>query len=632
MSSSTSNEPISLENLLKTYLETKDKLPKDQTAELETKFGTRQIEKISKNNFDNVIQYLLANNFTFVENGKYYLSIKGDDIRTEINNLINIQDYCKTSTLPSDVQAPAYNFNEKTQYRIGAQPARVNFDKFNFRVTYALEKNLLPTSPEVQEMIKNWHSITKFNRLINRYSMIHPDYPIRIDLSIVRESTDKGKSFKDTNIFRLAPKYEIEVEVVNDALGTITPKELDMLLKKTSKYILGGLQSTNYPVSYIELKDIANSYMLLINQKLPALNEKLSPNNFIGPSSVTLQIPNIAPINKEANIVNIRNNYTVTDKADGARKMLYITNTGKIYLITTQLSIEFTGAETKNSKLFNTLLDGEHIKHNKLGIFINLYAAFDIYFLNNEDKRALEFNATTKDALPNNYRWNLLDSTIKTLNPSLVNSTELSPIRIEKKRFYEASPTQSIFAACNLINTQDLASQYEYEIDGFIFTPKNLGVGMTKPNQRPKSYKHTWEQSLKWKPAKYNTIDFLITTKKTPTGSEFVGNKFEGGLDTAALDQLVQYKTIILRVGYDVRKHGFANPCQTIIDDEIPLKSDVDSEDSFKPVQFIPSNPYDSEAGITNIELRLDSVSEKQMFTEENEVIEDNTIVEFRYD
>ena len=45
----------------------------------------------------------------------------------------------------------------------------------------------------------------------------------------------------------------------------------------------------------------------------------------------------------ESNIPNLRNNYTVTDKADGDRKLLYIHESGKIYLITTNMKIEFTG-------------------------------------------------------------------------------------------------------------------------------------------------------------------------------------------------------------------------------------------------------------------------------------------------
>ena len=60
------------------------------------------------------------------------------------------------------------------------------------------------------------------------------------------------------------------------------------------------------------------------------------------------------------------------------------------------------------------------------------------------------------------------------------------------------------------------------------------------------------------------------------------------------LDQIVQYKTIIFRVGFDKRKHGYINPCQNIINDDYPSTViDIDDEEKYKPVQFFPSNPYD---------------------------------------
>jgi len=43
--------------------------------------------------------------------------------------------------------------------------------------------------------------------------------------------------------------------------------------------------------------------------------------------------------------------------------------------------MEFTGAVSQEEKLYNTLIDGEHILHNKYGEYINLFAAFDIYFI-----------------------------------------------------------------------------------------------------------------------------------------------------------------------------------------------------------------------------------------------------------
>ena len=648
MSKSTSNEPLSLDKLLKTYLETKDTLGPDNSAELEIKFGTRKIKRITKNGFDNVIQQLLSKNFKFEEQSKYYLSIKADDIRTEIHDLKNIQKYCQTNNLPSDYHTEGYNFNEKRHYKIGEDktPGQFNVDNFNFRVAYSVETNLLSTSEPVKALIENWSSSKKFYRLINRFTMTHEAFPFKIDLSIVRDSLNEKQNFKESNILQLNGKYEIEIEVLNEKISKDeTSANLDKMLKTVTKYILSGLQGTNYPVAYNEQQTIIQDYLQLIRGPTYTGSDEATPKDFIGPSSTTLQIVNVAPVNKDANVVSIRSNYTVTDKADGDRKMIYISKTGKIYLITTLLSIEFTGAKTDNKKIFNTLLDGEHIKHNKTGQFINLYAAFDIYYMGGKDIRELVFTSSAskpelgtetdkvdKTEKVAKSRWDILRYVIQNMEAFLINTKELPPIRIEKKRFYETSKDQSIFAACNKINEQINSGQYEYQTDGFIFTPTNFGVGLTKQGQRPKSYKHTWDYSLKWKPAEFNTIDFLITTKKLQTGAEYVGNKFEGGLDTSTLDQIVQYKTIILRVGYDVRKHGYVNPCQNIINDDYPKRSDADNEDRYKPVQFFPSNPYDPNAGVTNIELRLDNTNDKQMFTEEDEIIEDNTIVECRYD
>ena len=77
--------------------------------------------------------------------------------------------------------------------------------------------------------------------------------------------------------------------------------------------------------------------------------------------------------------------------------------------------------------------------------------------------------------LPNNSRWDFLKFAIQNLKAVLINTEKLAPIRIERKRFYEVSKSQSIFAACNIINEQIESGQYEYLTDGFIFTPTNLG-------------------------------------------------------------------------------------------------------------------------------------------------------------
>ena len=121
------------------------------------------------------------------------------------------------------------------------------------------------------------------------------------------------------------------------------------------------------------------------------LNQKNKNKYFIGPSSITLQTINVSQLNENSTQVNIRKDFVVTEKADGERHLMYISNEGKIYIINTNMDVIFTGAKTQNAECFNSLLDGELISHDKNGNFINLYAAFDIYFVKNTDVRSYTF-------------------------------------------------------------------------------------------------------------------------------------------------------------------------------------------------------------------------------------------------
>ena len=636
------------EILLKRYLETKNTLNKNQNAELEIKFGTRGIKPITKITFDSVIKHLLSNNFYFKPESKYYLSIQSNNIRTEIVGIDNVQNYCRKNKIPDEHNFPEYNFTIKKPYTSELTKdvqSTINYDNFNYRISYSIETDLSSESDNVISLLDTWEGNKKFYRLINRHTLIHDEFPVKIDMSIVKESSRDGSEresldIKESNIFKKNEKYEIEIEVDNAKLADIVNKYrdkeelpifLDKILKKIIKYILGGLQETNYPISYSEQTEIINKYLQLVKARRPGEIVSVSPKDFIGPSSATLQIANISDITDE-NIVNIRQNYTVTDKADGDRKMLYIADNGKIYFITTLMNIQFTGAVTKNEKLFNTLMDGEHIKHDKKFKYINLYLAFDIYILDGKDIRAYEFVPLSSEVSPNKFRIPLLQKVIQSLDAILVNTTKNAPLRIDKKKFHGQNSRQTIFNSCNTILSNIEEGLYEYNTDGLIFTPTNLGVGCNSSTDVPKPYKTSWKYSLKWKPSEFNTIDFLITTKKTSTGSEFIGNLFEAGLDTKKIEQVIQYKTIILRVGFDERKHGYINPCQNIIDDKLPSVDNIETDATYKPVQFFPTNPYDPDAGITNLVLKLDKNNKKQMLSEENDIIEDNMIVEFKYD
>ena len=655
--------------------------------ELEVKFGTKGIKQLTKNDYDNVIKKLKSFGFVSPDNtGKYYLRINSEfldsktgkfklsDIRAEINGLHNIQDYCKHNDLKSIYKKnpTVINFTNKRPVFIGKEKVfPVNFNDFNFRVTYLNEENV--KSGVKNYILENWKKNKKVFRYINRVTFRHEDYPFLIDISIVKYA-NKGPdrygnagygdmtrvyTTEESNVFNNPEIYEIEIEVDNLKIGPTTkfntPQSIAESLRKVIKFVLGGLQGTNYPISYPEQKEVLHSYMKMIWKDEFVPTKPINNKYFIGPNSITLQMVNVAKIDDNCNEPNIRKNFVVTEKADGDRHLMYISNKGKIYLINTNMDVIFTGAKTDNNDCFNCLLDGELIPHDKNGVFINLYASFDIYYFKNSDVRNFTFMLTEKELDIHKSRYNLMKYIINALKPvsildigtkhentitSLIkNYTNkidfISPIRIKNKEFYPTSNKQNIFSGCDEILSKVRENRFEYETDGLIFTHMYFGVGSDKIGEAGPKNKITWGQSFKWKPPKYNTIDFLITTEKGPNGNDVITPIFEDGISASQPTQFSEYKTIELRCGFDEKTNIFINPCQDIIDDKLPQfiqRFEDKKTNSYVPKRFYPTEPYDPNAGICNIMLRTDDAGVKQMFSDENEVFTDNTIVEFSYD
>ena len=150
-------------------------------------------------------------------------------------------------------------------------------------------------------------------------------------------------------------------------------------------------------------------------------------------------------------------------------------------------------------------------------------------------------------------------------------------------------------------------------------------MGYEKVNKQRK-----WSYSFKWKPPSFNTIDFLVTTKKNDNNKDVVSKLYEDGTNPASMLQIQQYKTLILRCGYNEKIDGYINPCQDVLNDVIP-SVDANPRGDYKPVQFVPTDPYDLDAGFCNILLK-EIDTKLEMVTENGEIITDNSIVEFSYD
>jgi hypothetical protein len=360
---------------------------------------------------------------------------------------------------------------------------------------------------------------------------------------------------------------------------------------------------------------------------------------------VTLQIKNIAPIDAYK-MPSIRKNYSVTDKADGLRKLLFISTGGKMYLIDPLLNVQFTGLVVDIKAFHNTLLDGEHVLHDKNGAFINLYLAFDIYFLKGESVRERSFHTMNKEHADKSRHSEMLKY-IANMDAKPVLKSAKSSLTVQCKRFYfddgdtmfgetmtksEENASERIFALCK----QCLESEFKYVTDGLILTPCNTGVGGTTPGQvGPLDRKFTWALSFKWKPPQYNTVDFLVNTvKDDKTNRDKVVEKIDGGsvsgINMLSNRQVESYKELILKVGFDPSNRSnkiIPNACAIMHEGTIDKIAGGSGE--YKPIQFLPSNPYDASAGLCLMKLNSDG----DMVTEEGaEVFEDLTIVEFKYD
>ena len=690
--------------------------------EFEIRFGTNTTSgrPLSKIDYDNVVKQLLKAGFkTDLPEGHHYLRInyqnslsdsrKMADVRAEIVGLDLIQEYCQTNSIQTLLDRP-WNSTQKLQFTKKNLARNANdellkpIDMYDmgFRVSYQLEQTFHAGVPFVKQVIQTWADRKKTFRMMNRVRFSHPDLPVFADLSIIRSSKKyAGKSradsaqggykypsnvqiptytLQESGVLEAAETYEIELELDNQRVGTgkamyETAEQIMDALRTTIRIVLCGIQQCFYPISFTERDGVMNQYMKLIRQEQDYEYKKINFTErdfskqfvFIGPGSVTLQRENI--LKKEGSTaVNVLENYTVTEKADGERKLLFIDGDGRIYLIDSRFNVQFTGMKTDEKTTYHSVLDGELIRFDKEGNPLNLYAAFDIYFVGGKNVREKPFvrgaisaasgaGATDKSG-EEIYRLSVLNNLVETLKPSSIVGEK--PIKIWKKlkdkqgnpvwfnvksgaymktkplieyscklvvkckRFEMVREGQTIFEGCAKIMKDVADGLFPYHTDGLIFTPSNTGVGGTRIGEAGPLSNATWEHSLKWKPAEQNTVDFLVTVKTDSSGREEITHIYKDGVNMTGAASIDQYKTLELMCGYK-KSDGFMNPYQDMIDGVVPVSSKDDRQ--YRPELFRPTDPYDVNAYVTKVKLR-----NGDMVSEEGEYFADSTIVEFRYD
>ena len=608
---------LSLNDLLKIYNKSL-RYDKKTKNNINIEFEIRFFQKyITYTIFERVFSDLISRGFK-IKNKSHSMKILVDydtpnkdnltsKTRIEIDDLFDIQSLCNKNLLPENIK---YVTKESVD-----DLKKDNFNNnYGFKTSIKKEIHHIEKNIVIKKIEENWSTSLKIFRLLHRTSLVHDDYPnVTIDMSKVKENTNKNTKFIESNVLNTKEKFEIEIELINinNSFDDKVRNNVLLQLQNTIKFVLSSIQDSMYPITFRELKNTLFEYNKLFNFKYN------HPKNFIGPSSNTLQKVNLITNPEINNTVFIDKNFCVTDKADGTRKMLFINSNLQLCFINTSMDVQYTGLVTNDDSFVNTIIDGEHITKDKFNNNINTYAAFDIYRHGKKDVRKYPFK---DDKLQNkNQRYLILNNVLSKLIESI--EFKEDSLKLINKPFYFTDENHSIFNATK--ECLHMIKSSTYNTDGLIYSSMNLGVGFETEEDKLKNSTYTWGHSFKWKPPEYNTIDFLISISKDSFNNNIIKSKQLNG-------ELIQYYELKLYVGVDEKKHGIMDSQNKLLNKEFGKKTKIYDYKSYKPELFYPTNPIDKEAHICHVPLKNHN-GKLKIFTEENEIIEDDTIVEFKY-
>ena len=269
---------------------------------------------------------------------------------------------------------------------------------------------------------------------------------------------------KEADILSRPITYEIELEYIENIKNE--EKILNSLFNNINK-ILSIYQKSPHLITNKEYYNVIKYYNFLTKSSY-----------FIAANPITLHIENL--IKKSSN--NILKNYSVTYKADGERYLIIVYPSldsklnGNVYLLNNNFVLINTGI--KSTKWSGSILECEYIKSK------NICLLYDILFQKKKDIRKLPlFNKSSS----RNTFLQLFCQDMK----------EEKEFKFEEKKYFYLD--KNIFNNCKEL----LKTKLEIPVDGLIFTP----IDKVYPKSK-------CDNIFKWKPPKYNSIDFLIEIQK----------------------------------------------------------------------------------------------------------------------
>jgi len=435
-------------------------------------------------------------------------------------------------------------------------------------------------------------------RLKRRLSVTFADAGVRVDMTVVMEGLGE---------LRRARLHEVEVEAL---LG---PGHVHASADSLARVVLGytlaaycALRATSAPVSENERARFLSAYDGLTGK---ASTTRVS---LVGPQPVTLTTDNLQP--PGPGVVSVTHGYTVTDKADGERHLLLLTD-GFGVLIDSRgnLTRAFTGVPRD---LDGTVLDGELVTRGKLrDVPMRLFAVFDAYWVSGRSVATLPLMAAGGSK---RTRLAAAEGVIAALTAAkTVRPVDNLVARV--KDFALVSGPEWGAAVDRVLRAAE--TDLPYACDGVIFTPAAGAVGSSYDGEAP-SMTGRWSRALKWKPASHNSVDFLVRVKRDKrSGAEVVAQRRAQLPGASGGTTTVRSKVLQLLAGYSPYRHDAIDPVDYLTRGGAALPR----KGTYVPKLFaVPGDDGASECAV-------DVDAAGRMLAADGDVIEDDTVVEFTY-
>ena len=318
------------------------------------------------NNFNNVmtsLKYQIAIEEEFLE-------VVCDEDVLIIKNISNIIKYCSNND---------HNLIPHSWIKKKTIASDLIKDLFDVDIIM----NIIKTTANVEP--PNWDELRKYFKIIKKINYTKDDNTFIV--KIVKENNSDFYNLKQSGIINSHQKYEFDIKIIDHT------KALQSIIKA-----IQSINLSNIILTKIQQTAILQEYSKMIENDIHVrfFDKAKNEIQLITPKPVTLERMNL--INPdEYGAVSILSGYTVTEKADGERILMYINSKGNVYIINNTLRVEDTGI-IADKKIANSLIDGEYITCDKRTDIHkrNIYAAFDIYYINNKKVTDLPLIDTKK--------------------------------------------------------------------------------------------------------------------------------------------------------------------------------------------------------------------------------------------